>query len=651
MARDKAYRKAEKKIEQARRSGATELDLSAKYDAPDNKKLIELPESIGQLTQLRSLNIYGNKLTVIPEWLGNLSNLILLEVSANKLKKLPVSIGELKLLKTLKCQSSPLRNLPDSLGKLSNLNELVLGGSTGTPIQKIPSFIRQLKKLTRLIVNKCDLEVLPEWVGELSELKNLNLNDNHISDLPPSLAQLEHLKELELRNNPLNPELAAAYKEGLEAVKTYLRAKAADQITLNEAKLILVGEGEVGKTCLMDALQGTPWQEHDTTHGIEIRAVQAVDPESGAEITLNGWDFGGQRVYRPTHQLFFSSPAVYLVVWKPREGPQQGFVKEWIKLIKHREPEAQILVVATHGGPQQRQPDIDRQGLWDLFGRETVLDFFHVESKPDEDGQRRGIDKLKQAIAAVAAGLPEMGREVPKSFQDVRDALGETGAAYLPLARVFAICRKHKMDDELARLFVTISHRLGHFIHYEHDPALRDIIVLKPSWLATAISFVLDDKVTRKENHGVVSFARLSQLWNAPEREAEFRYTPDLHPLFLRLMERFDLSYKVALPTEASDAIGFWHQFRGMLSKAVGRKDALTNLHYTSLIAQLVPDTRPETQLAAAWPPDVESGDIQQAQICRIVDAQNGQSATAEGLFYQLNRAATQTLAGARALR
>ena len=22
-----------------------------------------------------------------------------------------------------------------------------------------------------------------------------------------------------------------------------------------------------------------------------------------------GWDFGGQRVYRPTHQLFFSSPA------------------------------------------------------------------------------------------------------------------------------------------------------------------------------------------------------------------------------------------------------------------------------------------------------------------------------------------------------
>ena len=105
---------------------------------------------------------------------------------------------------------------------------------------------------------------------------------------------------------------------------------------------------------------------------------------------------------------------MYLVVWKPREGPQQGFVKEWIKLVKHREPDAKILVVATHGGPGQRQPDIDKQEIWDLFGRDMVIDFFHVDSKPDEKtGERRGIAELKDAIARVAAGLPEVGRSVP----------------------------------------------------------------------------------------------------------------------------------------------------------------------------------------------------------------------------------------------
>src|SRR6185436_16617978 len=252
----------------------------------------------------------------------------------------------------------------------------------------------------------------------------------------------------------------------------------------NEAKLILVGEGEVGKSCLLDALRGEPWKKHVSTHGIEIKPVKASHPDTGTEITLNGWDFGGQRVYRPTHQLFFSAPAVYLVVWKPREGPQQDFVKEWIKLIKHREPEARILVVATHGGPGQRQPDLDRQELWDLFGKDTVIDFFHVESKPDRrSGKRRGIDELKQAIARIAASLPEMGRSVPASWQQAREALIKTKKAYLPVAEVLKICRQHKINKKDAGLFLKIYSTLGHFIYYEHDPALRDLVILKPDWL------------------------------------------------------------------------------------------------------------------------------------------------------------------------
>ena len=86
-----------------------------------------------------------------------------------------------------------------------------------------------------------------------------------------------------------------------------------------------------------------------------------------------------------------------------------------------------------------------------------------------------------------------------------------------PWSDVLGICREHTMDDELARLFVTISHKLGHLIHYQHDPALRDIVVLKPDWLATAISFVLDDEVTRKA-HGLVRLSRLSRLWDDPAR-------------------------------------------------------------------------------------------------------------------------------------
>jgi Leucine-rich repeat (LRR) protein len=596
-------------------------------------QLATLPNCLGQLTGLQELNLYGNPLAALPDWLhsdqwrglqlGGLGltefpellrgsrNLNWIRIHNNHLSKLPEWLSELGTLESLDVAGNQLSELPDSLGDLSELTDLDLGSLAGNPLRELPTCIRRLRQLTSLRACYCELQSLPEWIGELKHLKHLRLTDNRLTDLPPSLVQLEHLETLGLEDNPLNPELAMAYKEGLDAVKRYLRAKAESQVVLNEAKLILIGEGEVGKSCLLGALRGDEFIDgRPTTHGIEIKPVNVTDPDTGTEITLNGWDFGGQRVYRPTHQLFFSAPAVYLVVWKPREGPQQGFVKEWIRLVKHREPDAKILVVATHGGPGQRQPDVDRQEIWDLFGRDTVLDFFHVDSKPDEKtGERGGIAELKDAIARVAASLPEMGRTVPARWQYAREALKQKAVAYLPLEQVLDVCRELKMEDDEARDFVRISHRLGHLIHYEHDPVLQDIVVLKPDWLTTAVSFVLDDKQTR-ETHGLVSFDRLSQLWNDPAREEEFRYPPDLHPVFLRLMERFDLSYRVAG------------------SRDEGQQES------TSLVAQLVPDVRPDP--VPDWVAKAAEGDEQQVQICQIVETRNGQSATAEGLFYQL---------------
>ena len=653
MAWDDAYYEAEKRIKEVQRTGATELYLNDMQltELPEtigqliqlkllnlsNNQLTELPETIGQLIQLQSLDIVDNQLFRLPESLGNLVDLQSLNLFNNHLSMLPESFGQLKKLSFLTLGNNNFAKLPDWLGQLTQLQDLQLSNNqlislpdslgqlaqiqyltlTNNELKSLPPSLSQLNLLTNLYLSDNDLVMLPEAMGNLIELQNLELSNNHLTDIPSSLSKLNHFNKVvyynsSIKDNPLNRELVAAYNEGSSSVKAYLRAKAVAQITLNEAKLILVGEGEVGKSCLLGALRDDPWAEgRPTTHGIEIKTIEVTDPQSGVQVTFNGWDFGGQQVYRPTHQLFFTAPAVYLVVWKPREGPNQGFVKEWIRLVKHREPDAKILVVATHGGPQQRQPDIDRQELWDLFGKETIIDFFHVESKPDENGERQGIDEIRKAIARIAVTLPEVGRSVPKRWQEVRDVLSQSEEAYLPLERVLAICQKHKMDNDEANLFVTISHRLGHLIHYQHDPTLRDIVVLKPDWLAIAISFVLDDKVTRNA-HGLVQFSRLSELWNDLRRPSEFRYPPQLHPIFLRLMERFDLSYRVSglSPKDESDP--------------------------TNLIAQLVPDTRPVEALAKVWLSGVTSGDIEQKQICRIVESQNDQSASAEGLFYRL---------------
>src|SRR3990172_12138536 len=115
MPKSQPYLEAEKKIQQVLQSGATELDLSNEYNAPDEKKLTELPESIGKLKQLTSLKISYNKLTALPPSLGQLTQLTELNLSSNQLTTLPKSLGRLTQLQTLYLSNNQLTTLPDWL--------------------------------------------------------------------------------------------------------------------------------------------------------------------------------------------------------------------------------------------------------------------------------------------------------------------------------------------------------------------------------------------------------------------------------------------------------------------------------------------------------------------------------------------------------
>ena len=613
MAHDKAYYAAEKKIQEALQSGATELDLRS-------MELTELPDSLGQLTQLQSLKFAKNKLTTLPESLFQLRNLKSLWLGKNQLGKVPASITNLQLLEHLALGNISFENLPDYLGDLHNLQRLTIGYVDSlTHLPRLPLWVSSLHQLSTLYILHTDIETLPEWLGKLTHLQSLDLPNNKITDLPPSLAQLEHLERLDLDDNPLNPALQSAYHQGLDAVKAYLRAAAeSGEITLNEAKLILVGEGGVGKTSLLAALRGDEWIENrETTHGVEvvIQSLVVKDPVSGKEITLNGWDFGGQNIYRHTHQLFFTAPAVYLAVWDPRRGPEQCAVNEWVKMIKHRAYDEtrhaerpRILVVATKGGPKERLDHIDEQALRDEFG-DLLCGFYHIDSKPDADGVCYQLDELKQAIAREAASIPSVGRSVPVSWKNVLAAVRKRSERdpYISYERFEALCARQKVDRELAALYAVILNELGHLIYYRGDETLKDTVILKPDYLSKAISFVLEDK-TAKDAHGLIEHSHFSEIWFDAARPAAERYPKELHPIFIKLMEKFDLSYQVVMPEQEAPP--------------------------TSLVAQLVPGLRPE-----GWEADwgqLKPGDVERTQVCRILDAETGRTVEAEGLIYRL---------------
>lgn len=145
MARDEVYRKAEAKIEEARRTGAIELDLSRERKAKDSESLTELPESLGLLTQLLALNASNNQLTALPESLGQLTQLQMLDLASNQLTALPESLGLLTQLQTLNLFNNHLPALPKSLGQLTKLQTLELAGNQLTALPESLGLLTELQ--------------------------------------------------------------------------------------------------------------------------------------------------------------------------------------------------------------------------------------------------------------------------------------------------------------------------------------------------------------------------------------------------------------------------------------------------------------------------------------------------------------------------
>jgi internalin A len=88
----------------------------------------------------------------------------------------------------------------------------------------------------------------------------------------------------------------------------------------NEVKLILLGNGQVGKTQLCRRFRGESFDESvPSTHGVQVWR-EALRLEVGGKeqvFQVNWWDFGGQDIYHGTHALFLRSRAVFLILWTP----------------------------------------------------------------------------------------------------------------------------------------------------------------------------------------------------------------------------------------------------------------------------------------------------------------------------------------------
>ncbi|XP_010680638.2 plant intracellular Ras-group-related LRR protein 4 [Beta vulgaris subsp. vulgaris] len=174
-------------------SGLVTLDLS-------ENRVVALPVTIGGLSSLSKLDLHSNRIAELPEAIGDLLNLVYLDLRGNFLAKLPPSVGKLFRLEELDLSSNRLTSLPDTIGSLVSLKKL---NAETNDLEELPHTIGLCSSLEEITVAYNRIRALPEAVGKIESLEVLSVRYNNIRQLPTTMSSLNRLKELDVSFNEL----------------------------------------------------------------------------------------------------------------------------------------------------------------------------------------------------------------------------------------------------------------------------------------------------------------------------------------------------------------------------------------------------------------------------------------------------------------
>ncbi|MDM8526952.1 CHAT domain-containing protein [Anaerolineales bacterium HSG24] len=539
-------------------------------------QLSELAAEIVQLTSLQQLDLSHNQLSELPAEIGQLTSLQQLDLSHNQLSELPAEIGQLTSLQQLDLSHNQLSELPAEIAQLTSLQRLVL---MNNQLSQLPAEIGQLTSLQQLYLSDNKLSELPAEIGQLTSLQQLDLRWNQLSELPAEVAQLTHLTHLALHYNPklaIPPEILGEEPDWIghwgepnaQAILDYYFQERKEP--LNQAKLVLVGQGEVGKTSLVKRLIHNAFDPHEPiTEGINIEGWQvgddgnAVNPKSAianrqSKILLNVWDFGGQEIMHATHQFFMTKRTLYLIVLDSRRGLFGSRLEYWLKLVQSFGGDSPIVVVCNKS--DQIKLDLNRQQLQQDYPMiQTFLDTSCATG--------HGIAALRDTITHVLDSLPHVRDLIPAQWLKVKaeletmatqhhysnsvaelDSENELDASnerdFIGYDEYETICQNHDISKKSEqRLLIGLLHDLGVVLNFQDDKRLKDTNVLNPHWVTEGVYAIITNKSLKDNQQGVLTFEQLPTILAEHPTLVPQRYPPERHWFLIEMMRKFELCF------------------------------------------------------------------------------------------------------------
>lgn len=469
------------------------------------------------MTNLTDLYLMDNRITNI-RWLKELTNLTYLDLSLNQITDI------------------------SSLKSLTNLIWLHLNGNEIGDI----SYLKDLTNLTELNLHDNEISDISCLKG-LTNLTTLNLNENKIKNLPRDLLELGNdivwqenasWEGINLYGNPLESPPIEIVKRGTEAVREYFKSLVEER-TLNEAKVLLVGNGGAGKTSLVKRLIKNEFNKNEPkTHGVNIDDWQIR--ADGEMIKAHLWDYGGQGIMQATHRVFFSVRSLYILVLNAREEPDP---EDWLMNIKSLGGRSPVMIVINKTDVH----DYRLNERYLLKKYPTIKGFYHISCRTGE-----GIKEFSEALKEKLANDVEMTRSKwGKGWLAVKERLEGLEKDYISYEDYEKICQAENVREEgQQKTLIEYLHELGVVLHFK-EFSLEHMKILNPEWITQGVYKIINSKVL-KDKKGVLDKRSLAFILNREKFEDDdyekdlkrSKYTKQEQIYVIGLMREFELSYE-----------------------------------------------------------------------------------------------------------
>ena len=304
-------------------------------------------------------------------------------------------------------------------------------------------------------------------------------------------------------------------------------------IPLNEAKLILVGDGAVGKTSLVNRLLYDKFKTNPKTEGIDRHQWNLLIDKDN--IRLNVWDFGGQEVLHATHQFFLTKRSVYILVLDPRRGEQESRLEYWLKLIQSFGSDSPILI-AINKSDEEHRLTLNQRFLKDKYP--SIKEFYSVSCVTGQ-----GIAELKQGIKNTVTLLPHIHFLMPASWFKLKQSLEQSTKNYISYDDYKNLCVQNEITEQISQsTLCSFLNDLGIVLNFSDDERfdrLRETNVLNPEWVTNAIYKLLNN-LELFRSHGVFAVSDLARMLDSSAYPSIKE-----HQFIIDMMRKFELCFSI----------------------------------------------------------------------------------------------------------